>query len=64
MAAINVCSDLGAQKSKIYHYFYFVPSICHEVIGTDAVILVLLFVYFNWRLIALQYCDFVCHSSI
>ena len=56
MATINVHNDFGAQKSKIYHYFHFFPSICEEVMGTDVMILVFLFVYFNWRLIALQYC--------
>ena len=24
-------SDFGAQESKIYHFFHFPPSICHEV---------------------------------
>ena len=63
MATINVRNDFGAQKSKIYHYFHFFPCICQEVMGTDVMILVFLFVYFNWRLIALQYCGFFCHSS-
>ena len=39
MAAGTICSDFGAQESKIYHYFYFSPSICHEVMGSDAMIL-------------------------
>ena len=34
------------------------PSICHEVMEPDAIILVFLYksIYFNWRLITLQYC--------
>ena len=30
--------DFGAQESKICHCFYFSPSICHEVMGPDAMI--------------------------
>ena len=43
MAAVTVCSDFGAQeiKNKICHCFHFSPSICHEVMGLDAMILVL-----------------------
>ena len=37
MAAVTICSDFGAQKSKVCHCF---PSICHEVLGPDAMILV------------------------
>ena len=40
MAAVTVCSDFGAQEYKICHCFNFSPSICHEVMGLDAVILV------------------------
>ena len=40
MAAVNVHRDFGAQENKICHYFHFSPSICHEVMGQDAVILV------------------------
>ena len=37
MAAVNVCSDSGAQENKICHpTFPFSPFICHEVIGLDA----------------------------
>ena len=38
MAAVTVCSDLGAPKIKSLTVS---PSICHEVIGPDAIILVL-----------------------
>ena len=37
MAAITICSYFGAQKNKVSHCF---PSICHEVMGPDAMILV------------------------
>ena len=35
-----ICSDFGAQKNKVSHCFYCFPSICHEVVGLDAMILV------------------------
>ena len=31
MAAVTVCSDFGAQESKVCHCFHFFPPICHEV---------------------------------
>ena len=37
MIAVTICSDFGAQENKICH---FSPSICHEVRGPDAMILV------------------------
>ena len=40
MAAITICSDLGAQENKVCHCFHCFPSICHEVMGPDAMILV------------------------
>ena len=40
MAIVTICSDFGAQKSKISHCFHVFPSICHGVIRPDAVILV------------------------
>ena len=40
MAAITVCIDYGAQENKTCHCFHFSPSICHEVMGLDAMILV------------------------
>ena len=36
MTAVTICSDFGAQKRKAYVS----PSICHEVMGPDAMILV------------------------
>ena len=40
MAAVTICSDLGAQENKVCHRFHCSPSICHEVMGLDAMILV------------------------
>ena len=39
MAAITVCIDYGAQENKTCHCFHFSPSIRHEVMGLDAMIL-------------------------
>ena len=41
MAAVTICSDFRAQEEETYHYFHLFPSICHEVMGLDAMILVL-----------------------
>ena len=41
MAAVTICSDFGAQENKVCHCFTCVsPSICHEVMGPDAMIFV------------------------
>ena len=40
MAAVTVCSDFGAQENRIYHCFHLFPSICHEMMKLDAMILV------------------------
>ena len=40
MAAVNICSDFGAQENKICDVSHFSPSICHEVMGLDAMTLV------------------------
>ena len=39
MAAITICSDFGAPQNKVSHCFVS-PSICREVMGPDAMILV------------------------
>ena len=39
-----ICSDFGAQENKICHCFIVSPSICYEMMGPDAMILVF------WRL--------------
>ena len=41
MTAITVHSDFGSQENEIFHCFHIFPqSICHEVMGRDAMILV------------------------
>ena len=73
MAVVTVHSDLGAQEEEICPCFHLFPFYCHELMGPDAMILVLfcflinLFfninIYFNWRLITLQYCiSFAIHQ--
>ena len=37
---VTICSDFGAQQDKVYHCFQFPLSICHEVMGWGAMILV------------------------
>ena len=38
--AVAICSDFEAPKNKVSHYFIVSPSICHEVMGLDTMILV------------------------
>ena len=38
MTAVTICSDFGAQVNKVCHCFHCSPSICHEVMGLDAMI--------------------------
>ena len=40
MAAVTVHSDFGAKKMKSVTVSIFSPSICHEIMGPDAMILV------------------------
>ena len=40
MTAVTICSDFGAQENKVCHCFHCFPSICHEVMGLDAMIFV------------------------
>ena len=40
MAVITICSDLGTPQNKVSHCFHCSPSICHEVMGPDDMILV------------------------
>ena len=42
MAAVTICSDFGAPKIKSDTVSTVSPSICHEVMGPDAMILVFL----------------------
>ena len=40
MASVTICGDFGAQENKVCYCFHFSPSICHEVTGPNAMILV------------------------
>ena len=40
MAAVTICSDFGAQENKTITVSNFSPFICHEMVGSDAMILV------------------------
>ena len=40
MDGVTVCSDFGAQENKVSCCFHFSSSLCHEVMGLDAMILV------------------------
>ena len=40
MAAVTICSDFGAPKIKSVTVSIVSQSICHEVMGLDAIILV------------------------
>ena len=41
MIEVTICSDFGAQENKVCHCCLFLPpSICHELMGTDAIIFV------------------------
>ena len=45
MAAGTICSDLGAQQNKIITVSIVYTSICHELMGPDAMILVVFFFF-------------------
>ena len=40
MAAVIICSDFGAPKNKVSQCFHCCPSICHDVMGLNAMLLV------------------------
>jgi len=40
MASVTICSDFGTPKIKFLTVYIVSPSICHEVMGPDAMILV------------------------
>ena len=40
MAALTICSDFGAQEKKSLIVSIVSPSICHEVMGLNAMILI------------------------
>ena len=47
VAAVSVPSDFGGKENKICHCFHISPTICHEVIGPDAMILIFWMLYFR-----------------
>ena len=50
MAAVMICSDFGAPEIKSLTGSIVSPSICHEVMGLDALILVFLMQSFSSQL--------------
>jgi len=64
MAAVTICSDFGVPKNKVWHYFHFSPSICHEVIGPDAMILVFWMLSFNFFLSSFTFIKRLFSSSL
>ena len=46
-STVTVYSDFGAQENIICHCFRFSPSICYEVMGLDAMILIFLMLSFK-----------------
>ena len=38
MTVVTICGDFGAREDKVCHYFHCFPTICHEVMGPDAMI--------------------------
>ena len=40
MAVVTLLGNFGAQENKVCHCFHCFPSICHEVMGLDVMILV------------------------
>ena len=41
MAAVTIHGDFRAQEEEVFHFFHLSPRICREVMGPDAIILVL-----------------------
>ena len=40
MVEVTVCRDFGTQENNVCHCFHFPLSVCHEVMGLDALIFV------------------------
>ena len=70
MAAVTICSDFGAQENKV-SVSIVSPSICHEVMGPDAMIFVLWMLsfksafhfLFHFHQEALQFLYAFCHKG-
>ena len=56
MAAVTICSDFGAKKIKSDTVSIVSPSICHEVMGPDAMI-------WSWKL-AVEFSHSVVSDSL
>ena len=54
MAAVSLCSDFGAPKIKSATVATISPSICHEVMGSDAMILVFWMLSFKVLVMAIK----------
>ena len=55
MAAVTIHSYFGTKENEIFTISTFLPSICHEVMGLDAIILVFLNVEFYTNLFTLLF---------
>ena len=53
MAEVTVHGDFGAQENEMSPFF---PSICHEVMAADAIILVFLMLSFKASFFTLLFC--------
>ena len=58
MAAVTICSDIGAPKNKVDTVSTVSPSISHEVMGPDAMILFLWMLSFK-PVFSLSYFTFI-----
>ena len=56
MAAVTIHSDFGAHKYKVSHCFHIFPSICHEVMGPDIIIL-LVFWMLSFKLLVVVHME-------
>ena len=76
MAVVTICSDFGAPENKVCHCFHSFPiylpcsdgTSFHDLSFLNAEVFFFFFlkysfIYFNWRLITLQYCiGFAIHQ--
>ena len=63
MAIITVHSDFGAQENKVCHFSIVSPSICHKVMGLDAMIFVFWMLSFKPQLKNETAMNFSSHSQ-
>ena len=50
MAAVTVCSDFGAQENSLVTVSIVSPTLCHEVMGLDPMILVFWMILSFWMI--------------